>query len=182
MPEKPQIVKVRQIAKTRVFTVEQLDLQFSNGEQRNYERLQPSCGFGSVMVVPILDNDTMLLVKEYSAGVEERTLGFPKGGIDKGEDPMTAANRELMEEIGYKANNLQLLSTMALSPSYMSHNMQIYIGTDLTAKTLVGDEPEPLELVEWKFSAMDELLERSDFMEARSIAALFLAARWLGKN
>jgi len=72
MSEKKQLPTInarKQVAKSRLFSVEQLDLTFSNGEQRNYERI-PSSGHGAVMIVPMLDSQTLLLVREYCAGTQ----------------------------------------------------------------------------------------------------------------
>lgn len=96
---KPQILDRRTMAKSRLFTIESLDLRFSNGEERCFERLRSS-GFGAVMIIPLVDAETLLLIREYGAGVDDYTLGFPKGLIDEGETPRMAANRELQEEVG----------------------------------------------------------------------------------
>ena len=80
----PIINAQNRVAKSRLFSIEQLDLTFSNGEQRQYERMLGS-GSGAVMIVPMLDANTMLLVREYCAGTHSYELGSPKGLIDKGE-------------------------------------------------------------------------------------------------
>ena len=86
--------------KAGLFKIEQLDLEFSNGETRVFERMAGS-GRGAVMVVPFINDDEFLLVREYAAGTHTYELGFPKGLIDPGESPEVAANRELKEEIGF---------------------------------------------------------------------------------
>lgn len=63
--------------------VEELDLEFSNGERRRYHRLR-SQGHGAVVVVPMRDDDTVLLVREYAAGMHRYELGLVKGRIDAG--------------------------------------------------------------------------------------------------
>ena len=73
--------------------VEVLDLEVSNGERRHFHRQKPH-GHGAVVVVPMLDDDTVLLVREYAAGVHRYELGLVKGRIDAGESPIEAANRE----------------------------------------------------------------------------------------
>src|SRR5690606_37892514 len=103
--------------------------------------------------------------------------GLPKGRVERGEDLLAAANRELMEEIGYGARDVSLLKLMSQSPNYMQHRTQIVLARDLYEHRLEGDEPEPLDVVPVKFSELDELLEREDFSEARSIAALLLVQR-----
>src|SRR5687767_15435306 len=109
---------------------ELLDLEFSNGERRQFQRLHGR-GFGAVVVVPMLDADTVLLVREYAAGVHRYELGLVKGRIDAGETAIQAADRELKEEAGYGAHSLTLLRDLTLAPTYMSHTAQLVIARDL---------------------------------------------------
>ena len=173
MPVEPQILKRREAARSRLFRVEELLLRFSNGAERVFERLcQPA--HAGVLVVPMLDDDTVLLIREYGAGVEDYYLGLPKGACNPGEDRLRAADRELMEEVGYGAHHLEFVKTLALSPSYMGHSIDVILARDLYRKRLPGDEPEPIEVVPWSLDNLSELMARDDFAEARSLAALYL--------
>lgn len=173
MPVQPKILKRQETAKTRLFHVEELLLRFSNGVERIYERLcHPP--HSAVLIVPMLDEDTVLLVREYGAGVEGYELGLPKGAAHAGEDRLAAANRELMEEAGYGAHHLEFIKSITLSPAYMSHSIDVVLAQDLYERRLPGDEPEPIEVVPWSLSRLDELMARDDFTEGRSIAALYL--------
>ncbi len=69
---------------SRFLRTEEIDLEFSNGERRTYERLKSS-GLGAVIIVPMRDDDTVLLVREYGAGIERYELGLPKGRLDRDE-------------------------------------------------------------------------------------------------
>jgi ADP-ribose diphosphatase len=173
MPVEPQILKRRETARTRLFRVEELLLRFGNGVERIYERLcHPS--HGAVLIVPMLDDDTVLLVREYGAGVEGYQLALPKGACNAGEDRLTAANRELMEEVGYGAHHLEFIKSITLSPGYMSHDIDVVLAQQLYPRRLPGDEPEPIEVVPWSLADLPALMARKDFTEGRSIAALYL--------
>ncbi len=163
---------------TGPYRVEHLDLEFSNGERRRFQRLHGR-GHGAVVVVPMLDDDTALLVREYAAGLHRYELGLVKGRIDAGETPLQAADRELKEEAGYGARSLQVLRSLTLAPTYMSHQTHMVIARDLYPERLPGDEPEELEVVPWRLDRLHELILRDDFSEGRSIAALFIAREWL---
>lgn len=160
------------------FQRQQLDLEFSNGAQRRFQRLV-SQGHGAVVVVPMLDEETVLLVREYAAGVHRYELGLVKGRIDAGETPQQAADRELKEEAGYGARQLDVLRAMTLAPTYMSHQSWLVVARGLYPEKLAGDEPEELEIVPWKLAELDQLMLREDFSEGRSLAALFIARQWL---
>ncbi|WP_198674496.1 ADP compounds hydrolase NudE [Idiomarina tyrosinivorans] len=172
----PKIIHREVVAKSRLLRIESLDLQFSNGVERKYERMQGS-GRGAVMIVPFIDADTLVLVREYAAGLHSYQLGFPKGLIDPGESPEQAANRELREEIGYGAKRLHTLYDVTSAPQFFNASMRLYVGTDLYPEKLPGDEPEPLELVHWPVDDVEGLLAQPDFNEARSVAALLLMLR-----
>lgn len=181
MRKKPEIVATETVARTRLFHVEQLDLKFSNGVKVQYERLKSNSG-GAVLVVPMLDDDTVMLIREYAAGVHRYELGLPKGRIEPGEDLLAAANRELMEEIGYGANQLEHLTAFTLAPGYLGHHTQVILARDLYLQSCDGDEPEELEVVPWSLSNLPELLLRDDVTEARSIAALYMVRDLLGNK
>jgi len=176
--DKPEILSRKQIAKTRLFEVEELELVFSNGQRRTYERLVAGKN-GAVMIVPILNKDTLILIKEYSAGTNDYQLAFPKGLMEANESVEEAANRELKEEIGFGARKITPMKKMTLAPGYLTHKMNLVLAEDLYEESLPGDEPEPLEVVRWPLNQIDKIIEQTDFTEARSIAALFLAKQML---
>lgn len=178
MPIKPTILTRATVARSRLFRADEIHLRFSNGQERTYEKLC-SGGPGAVLIVPLLDENTVLLVREYGAGIEDYHLGLPKGAIDAGENLLEAANRELKEEVGYGARQLQFLKKIHLSPSYMEHGINIVLAWDLYPERLEGDEPEPIEVVPFPLADLLELVMRADVCEGRSIAALFMAREWL---
>lgn len=173
----PQILSTRTVAKSRLFEIEAVELKFSNGETRTYERFKPG-SHQAVMMVPI-ENDELLLVREYAVGTERYELGFPKGGVDQGEALETAANRELQEEIGLGARKLHFLRTVITSPSYQRNPMHIFVAEDFYPCKLEGDEPEPLEILRFPLAKLDELLADPDFNEARNLTALYALRDYL---
>ncbi|WP_404341506.1 ADP compounds hydrolase NudE [Pseudoalteromonas mariniglutinosa] len=177
-PTPPQILSNDVIAKSRLFTVESLELKFSNNELRQYERIRGG-GRGAVMIVPLTSDHELLLVREYCAGTNDYQLGFPKGLIDPGETPEQAANRELKEEVGFGAEHFVPLKTVSMAPAYFNATMHILYAEQLYPQTLPGDEPEPLVLVKWPLADWQRLLLQDDFTEARSVAALLLLTKYL---
>jgi ADP-ribose diphosphatase len=97
------------------------------------------------------------------------------GSIEPGESALAAANRELMEETGFRAANLRLLHTLTLAPGIFGYQAEIIFATGLTPCALVGDEPEPLEVVHWPISRLDQVASTAEISEARTLSALFLA-------
>jgi ADP-ribose diphosphatase len=174
MAKLPKIHARREQDPGKLFKVERLDLEFSNGQKRTYERLR-SKGLGAIMVVPMRDDDTVLLVSEYAAGLHHYELGLVKGRMEAGESVLEGAQRELKEEIGYGAHKLVELTALSLAPGYMTHVTHVVLARDLYPEKLEGDEPEELEIIPWPLADLHRLVQRPDCTEGRSIAALYIA-------
>ena len=178
MPELPKILTRRAITDSPLFRVEAVDLEFSNGARREYHYLR-SGGLGAVIIVAINEQREVLLIQEYGIGVEAYEWALPKGRVDEGESVEEAADRELKEECGFGARRTTLLKSLAQSPNYMQHKTHIVLAQDLYPCRLPGDEPEPLTLQTWPLADIEQIFDWSDFNEARSIAALLIARRWI---
>lgn len=163
---------------SKLFEIEQLELEFSNGERRTYERMR-SRGLGAVIIVPMLDDRTVLLVREYAAGLHQYEIGLPKGRLEHGETLLEGAQRELKEEIGYGAGELLELTRLSLAPGYMTHITRVVLARQLYPEKLPGDEPEELEVVPWPIDDLLSITARDDCTEGRSIAALYIARDYL---
>ena len=144
-PEKtlPVILDSRWRDPGDMFKIQELDLEFSNGERRTYQRMKTH-GLGAVIIVPMKDDETVLLAREYAAGLHHYEIGLPKGRREKGESVLQAAQREMKEEIGFGANELIDLASLSLAPGYMTHVTHIVLARDLYPEKLEGDEPEDL--------------------------------------
>ena len=94
----PKILTAQVVAKSRLFEIQSVDLEFSNGELRTYERFKPG-NQQAVMMVPI-DGDDLLLIREYSVGTERYELGFPKGGVEKDEEPKDGSKSRIKGRVG----------------------------------------------------------------------------------
>jgi len=181
MRKQPRILNVETVARTRLFHVEKLDVQFFNGTVMEFERLRSSPQ-GAVLVVPMYDDQTALMIREYAAGVQRYELALPKGRIEAGETAEEAANRELMEEVGYGARELRHITSFTLAPGYFSHVTHIILARQLYEQRREGDEPEEIEVVPWRLTDLHELIGCEDCTEARSIAALYLVRDLLNKE
>jgi len=174
----PTILDSRWRDPSDMFKIQELDLEFSNGERRTYQRMKTH-GLGAVIIVPVTDNQTVLLAREYAAGLHQYEIGLPKGRREKGETVLQAAQREMKEEIGFGARELIELTSLSLAPGYMTHVTHIVLARDLYREKLEGDEPEELEVVPWPISDLRRLTAREDCTEGRTIAALYIARDYL---
>ena len=177
----PQIHSRQDRTDKKMYQVEQLDLEFSNGQRRKYYRMKTH-GLGAVIIVPMLDENTVLLAREYAAGLHHYEVGLPKGRLEQDESILDAAQREMKEEIGYGARRLEELTQLSLAPGYMTHVTHIVLARDLYPEKLEGDEPEELEVVPWPIDNLHSLIDRPDCTEGRTIAALYIARDYLRKE
>ena len=178
MSEDPKIQNIEVLSSTRLFSIESVDLHFANGEARTFERLM-STGQGAVMVVPLIENDQLLLIREFAVGMERYELGFVKGRIDNGEAPEAAARRELREETGFDAKSFKRLATVGLTPAYSNYQTHIFLADELFSAPLPGDEPEAPEKISWPLADLDVLRRQENFSDSRSVLATFLIAEEL---
>lgn len=173
MSTKPRILATRTLARTRIFHVEELELEFSNGRRARYERIDGGPR-GAVLVVPMPDPETILLVREYAAGTDRYELSFPKGRVEPGETPLEAAGREIREEIGLGARELTGLGRLTIAPGYIRAWTHVVLARGLYTAPLPGDEPEPIQVIPWPLDDVPGLLAREDLSEARTLAALLM--------
>ena len=166
MMSKPKVLSTSVLAESRLFRIESMDIAFSNGKTANFECTRTK-GDGVVMVAPINSNKELILVREYAACADRYEMGFVKGRIDPGETPEQAAGRELKEEIGYGAKQLQLKRSVTMSPGYTNSLTWLFVATDLYAEDAEGDEVEPLIQTKWPLENLSALHDHPEITDAR---------------
>lgn len=174
----PLVLESQVIARTSLFDIEVSLLRFRNGVERRLERITRRAGC-TVLIVPLLEADTLLLIREYCAGTRTYELAFPTGTVGADETIEEAANRELKEEVGFGAALFSGMMTLKVVPGHFDHETHVVLAESLYPEKLPGDEPEAIELVRWPVSAIAALLETGEFAEARSVTALLLFERLL---
>jgi len=132
---------------------------------------------GAVCVVPIRDDGIVLMVRQFRLAAGQALLEVPAGTREKGEDPRECALRELEEETGYQAADLQPLYTAYLAPGYSTELMYAYMATGLTLGKTNPDEGENVETVEIPITEVESRVLSGEFADAKTIAALLMATR-----
>ena len=128
----------------------------------------------AALVVPLDGGGRVLLVREPSAAFGTRDLILPGGVIENGETPEAAANRELREEIGVRAE-LRHAGTVAPMVKYVRSRFHIFVGTRLAEDPLQGDEPHEIEIVPTPLEELATLIASGQISDASTIAGLTLA-------
>ena len=131
-------------------------------------------------VVAITKNNEVVLVKQYRHGVQEILLELPGGVVDKGEDPLEGAKRELMEETGYSAGNIIEVGRLYHNPAIQHNTLYCYLATDVE---LTGEQHlDDAEEIEVQLVPLDELIKmaaQGKFLHALNVAVLFQALAYL---
>lgn len=139
---------------------------------------------GAVSVVPLLDDDTVLMVRQYRAALDALLLEIPAGKRDvTDEPPESTAHRELEEEVGYRAGRLELLARFHNSAGFCDEFSYVYLARDLqeTALDLQGIEEQHMTVERISLGAVPGMIERAELTDAKSIIGLTLAMRKLGR-
>lgn len=132
-----------------------------------------------VLVVPLTAQDEVILAIEPSAAFGEPTLVLPGGETEVGEPHDVTANRELQEEVGYKAGRLDFLGELRPFSKYLTVRSFIYLARDLTGSKLAGDEDYTIEQLRVPLSEFDDPIRAGRLLDARVIAALYMARQFL---
>src|SRR5688500_18242210 len=135
---------------------------------------------GSAVIVPIFDDATVALVRQYRHPAVRYLLEVPAGTLDKGERPEIGAARELKEELGLVAARLEKLSEFFVSPGFCEEKMWVFLATELTEGKQNPDEDEVLEVVRLPLIDALEMITSGEIQDAKTIIGLMLAAPRVG--
>jgi len=138
-------------------------------------------GFGQcVGVVPFVDRDRILLVRQYRYVQKDTRWEIPTGGVKEGESLEDAAQRELQEEAGYQAEQLTWISSYYTSKSMCEETAHLYIGEGLSPAQRPADETEFIEVGALPFADALRMVLDCEIMDSMSVIAILHAARLRG--
>ncbi|CAN5459885.1 NUDIX hydrolase [soil metagenome] len=133
---------------------------------------------GAVSVVPLLDNGDVVLVRQYRAAVDLLMLEIPAGKRDVADEPTEeTAQRELIEEVGYRAGRLDLLVRFHNSVGFSNEFSYVYLGQDLTPEPMdrQGIEESFMELVTIPLKDTPGMIAKGEITDAKTVIGLAMA-------
>ena len=155
----------------RVDTVELPDKKYSKREIVEHP--------GGVAVIPIVDNDSLILVKQYRKAVEKFLLEIPAGKVEINEEPRVTAIRELKEETGYSTDKMEYLMEFYRSPGFTNEKIYLFLATDLVKGEASPDTGEFIEVEKFKIDALIKMIERGEIIDSKTIIGINLAKKYL---
>lgn len=131
---------------------------------------------GSAVVIPVFDDGTAALVRQYRHAAGKHLLEICAGTLNEGEDPEAGAIRELEEEIGVTAARIEKLTEFYVSPGFLTEKMFVYLATDLTETQQNLEEDELLTIERHTFPALLEMIRNGEIEDAKTMVGIMLAA------
>jgi len=174
--ELPKILSSQKVFDGRVFNVT-VDT-VSEGEL-TYQR-EVVHHNGSAVIVPVFDDGTVALVKQYRHPAVRYLLEVPAGTLAKGERPDAGAARELKEELGLVAARLEKLSEFFVSPGFCEEKMWVYLATELSEGEQALEDDEIIDVVRLPIADALEMITSGEIEDAKTIIGLMLAAPQVG--
>lgn len=174
--ELPKIISSQKVFEGRVFNV---TVDTVREGELTYQR-EVVHHHGSAVILPVFDDGTVALVRQYRHPAVRYLLEAPAGTLDDGERPDDGAARELQEELGLVAARLEKLSEFFVSPGFCEEKMWVFLATELTDGPQHLDEDEVLDVVRLPFEEALEMITSGEIQDAKTIIALILAAPRVG--
>ncbi len=161
----------------RVFDVDIKDILTPEGRKSTREIVKHP---GGACILPIDEEGNCYLVKQFRSPFEKVMLEAPAGKIEKGEEPFDCVSREITEETGFVARNIECVGSVAATPGYCSEVITLYIGTELETGDANPDQNEYIATVKMPLKKALEMADNGEIKDAKTMVLLYKAARRLG--
>ncbi len=157
----------------RVFTVTRDRVRMPHGVEATLDIVRHR---GSVVLIPMPDPSSVILVRQYRHAIGQHVWELPAGSLDPGEDADTAALRECHEEIGQLASSAERMASLYPSPGYTTEVMHFYrlTGLHTPAHTAEQDEDEHLEPRTFTLAELRDAVAKGEITDMKTVAALQL--------
>jgi ADP-ribose pyrophosphatase len=180
-PEPPQLLRQKLFYRGRKFNLEVNRLRLPNSAEGDWECVRHP---GGALAVPVTSDGKLVLVRQYRFTAQGRLLEFPAGTIESDEDPANTIQREIEEEIGYRAHRWQPLGKFFLAPGYSDEVIYTYLAQDLEKleSPPPQDEDEDIEPVLMTPKEFEQAILAGEPIDSKSISSFVLARPFLDMN
>jgi len=155
----------------RIDTVELPDKKYSKREIVEHP--------GSVAIVPITEDNEIILVRQYRKAVESNLLEIPAGKLEVNEEPKETAIRELKEETGIKAKKLEYITEFYTSPGFSNEKMYLFLAMDLSMDVLEPADDEYIEITKVKIDKLANMIKKGEILDSKTMIGIYMAMEHL---
>lgn len=155
----------------RMFTMYEETLEFADGHTALFNYIKHP---GACVMLPFIDAETVLMIRQYRHTIRRHIWEFPAGTIDAGENPDHCAHRELVEETGFAAQNMDYWGEIFPLPSYSNEGIHVYKAYDLTPASQHLDDDEILSVHRVKIDAAMQMAKNGEIIDSKTLACLLL--------
>jgi ADP-ribose pyrophosphatase len=177
MGDRAEVLEVRTIHDGRVVKLGIERVRLPNGKTTELEIIRHQ---GAAAVVPLLDDGTVLLVRQYRHAVGDWILEVPAGKLDSGEAPETCARRETEEEVGMRVGRLDPLGPIWTTPGFTDEKIWLFLATQLEPGHQALEDDEALEIEKVSLEEAIALVDAGIISDSKSVVALLKAERLVG--
>ncbi len=161
----------------RIFGVERCTWTATDGVEVQREIVRHP---GAVTIVPMTDDGQMVFVRNWRMAVGGPLWELPAGKLEPGEVPIDTASRELKEETGYTAAEIEPLGTYYTSPGFADELMHAFLATGLVTGTPSPEAGEDVQAQTFSMQEVDAMIDTGDLVDGKTLAALLLWQRATG--
>ena len=172
--DRARVLSRRRIYEGKVLSLDRDEVEEPGGVRATREVVRHS---GSVAVLAVRDDGAIVLVRQYRYPVDEALWELPAGRRDEGEPPEAAAQRELQEEIGHRADDLEQIAFFYTTPGFCDEAMHVFRATRLVAAAAKGDDDERIEVRAFPLRDLEAMIARGEVREGKTLVALLLELR-----
>lgn len=167
------------LLKTSRFSVEEVEQSLPDG---GIHRRQVVRHPGAVTIIPLVQDNCVCLIRNFRVAVQQTLIELPAGTLEPNEDPVRTAERELIEETGYRAKQITHLHTFYLSPGILDERMHLYLATGLDEVGAERERGEQIEnlIVPWQDAI--EMVFQGAIQDAKTIVGLLYYDRWVSRK
>ena len=164
-------LEIRRVFQGRIFAVNVESITLPRGERLDAEIVRHP---GSAVLIPVTDAGAIILVRQYRHAVKEDVWELPAGRLAPGETPEEAVQRELQEEIGFKAETLEKVAFFYTTPGFCDETMHVFRATGLTPSRFEADEDERIETAAFTVAEARSMIHRGLLREGKTLVAVLL--------
>ena len=154
----------------RIINIYEDTVKIPNGHIDKYDFIGHK---GAAAVVPVTADGKLLMVRQYRNALDRVTLEIPAGGLNSADEPtLDAARRELEEETGYQADNIELLISIYTTVAFCNEKIDIYVAHDLVKTSQHLDDDEYIDVYAYTIEELTQMIAEGKIVDGKTIAGL----------